>query len=202
MLPETGLHILLKNQEKRGKDKEVVTDKEIQGKYVKLRSVSVDDAGFIVAIRNDKEINSFIHPTPTDIGLQIQWIRDQIQREGDYYFIMRDVMDNTPIGLLSIYNISKEGNAEYGRWISRGGALQNVEAVTLLFDFAFSELDIKQIYMLTMEENHKVRHFWKSFGARDMGIIEKDGLNLNKSMITKEEYLNVVRPKNGRLLKY
>ena len=66
----------------------MIWNEVIKGKYIDLRAVTVDDAKFIIDLRNDELKNQYIHTTSDDVDLQKEWIRRQICREGDYYFVI------------------------------------------------------------------------------------------------------------------
>lgn len=174
----------------------------LRGKYISMRSVCADDAAFIVDIRNDGSKNAYIHATSKDLGNQVSWIESQIGRDGDYYFVMLD-SNQKRVGLASVYNVDKrERTAEFGRWVSRGGTMDNVESVVLLFDFAFSELDLDTLTMLTMVENHVVRSFWETFGATAGELVERDGLALERAVVRRDDYFGNIRDRVTRLLRY
>ena len=180
----------------------MIFDNTLKGKYVSLRSVTYEDAEFIVKIRNDETKNSYVNAVSTDIMKQQEWIEKQINREYDYYFVIEDE-DSNPIGLSSVYDIGlHKGAAEFGRWISWGSAIQNVESVILAFDFAFEHFDVDYIYMRMMKENSKVIRFWKQFGAKFEGEEKNDDMILSKWIVTKVAYYDKLRDKTLKILKY
>lgn len=173
----------------------------LNGKYIYMRSVTVDDAAFICDIRNDKELSKFVHAVSPDVEAQKDWIRAQLKRANDYYFAVCAVGD-TPVGLASVYDVDPAaGRAEFGRWVSRGNALQNVETVVLSFDFAFETLGVQEVYMRTMMANNTVRNFWEHFGAISYGEVHEMGLSLDKQVVTAEAYYGGLRDKSLRLLR-
>lgn len=179
----------------------MIYEETINGKYTSLRSVTPEDAEFVIRIRNDKTRNQYLHETSTDIKKQIEWISSQNRKRGDYYFIISNQCSS--IALASIYDIDEHNRtAEFGRWISEGNAIENVETVILIFDFAFHNLQLDKIYMLTMVENKKVRNFWKTFGAKIEGQFDKNGILVEKEVVHQEEYFGSIRPKNVKLLRY
>lgn len=173
---------------------------QLIGKYVSLRPVTIEDASFIIKIRNDETKNSYIHKTSTNLKNQIEWIQSQIIRFGDYYFIINNKINN-PIGLASVYNMC-EHSIEFGRWISWGNPYENLETVLLLFDFAFNSLFIDCVYTRTMIENRRVISFWKTFGAKIEGEIEEDNLLLEKSIVLKDDYFTKIRPRVLKILRF
>lgn len=180
----------------------MVVSNPLRGKYINLRSVIEDDAQFIVDIRNDDTKNKYVHAVSNDVNLQIEWIREQIKRPGDYYFVIEN-KNGEPIGLASIYDVGVyDCAAEFGRWISWGNAAENLESVILSFDFAFEQLKVDYVYMRTMVDNNKVKNFWKRFGATQHGEIFEMDLWLDKTTVSKKDYDGAIREKNIKLLKY
>ena len=139
-------------------------DRLIIGKYTVLRSVMKDDAEFILSLRLDDKLNRYINKVENSIEKQREWIEKQQQRENDYYFIIQNT-DQNPVGTISLYNI--EGNrAEFGRWVSKGSVINNIESVLLLHKFGFEDLMLSEIYTNTVADNKSVLNFHKRFGAR------------------------------------
>ncbi len=136
---------------------------EIIGKYMKLRSVKVNDSEFILSLRLDQKLSRYINKVDNDIKKQEDWIMAQREREGDYYFIILD-LNNNLLGTISLYNI-KDKTAEFGRWVSKGNMITNIESVILLHKFAFEKLGLELVYTNTMAENKQVVNFHKRFGA-------------------------------------
>lgn len=179
----------------------MVLSDSLEGKYVCMRSVNTDDAAFICDIRNDDSLNKFVHAVSPDVEAQKEWIRQQMARENDYYFVVCS-SGGSPVGLASIYDVDHaRGQAEFGRWVSRGNALQNVETVVLAFDFAFDTLGMQEVYMRTMMANNTVRNFWEHFGAVSYGEIHEMGLSLDKQVVSAEAYHGGLRDKSMRLLR-
>ena len=174
---------------------------KLSGKYIYLRSVAIEDAEFICDIRGNAELCKYVHAVAPDVEKQRKWIAEQIDRAGDYYFVMC-THDGTRIGLASIYGIDAEERcAEFGRWVSVGNAIQNVESVILSFDFAFENLGLDYVYMRTMMDNVKVRNFWNSFGAESLGEVHEMGLRLDKEIVTSKAYYGKLRDRGRRLLR-
>jgi len=170
----------------------MVFEKEIIGKYSKLRSVKTEDAEFILSLRLDDSLNKYINKVDDDIKKQEEWISLQQQREGDYYFLILD-LNNKPLGTISLYNI-KENDAEFGRWVSKGNMILNIESVLLIHKFAFEYCDLDLVYTNTMVENKKVVNFHKRFGAtiEDKHIYDKEtGFTFSRGFIKHKEFKNI-----------
>ena len=119
---------------------------------------------------------------------------------GDYYFLILNSQD-IPIGTVSIYNIF-EKEAELGRWVSLGNALENMESVYLLHKWAFEKLDLEMIYTKTLTLNHKVVNFWRKFGATMIEEIDSEAGKISPGKITKDNFFNYIDPKIKKLLRY
>jgi len=170
------------------------------GKYVKLCAVSPEDAQFVIDIRSDAEKTKYLHKISFDYETQRQWILEQNAREADIYMYMEDYSGNK-LGLLSIYNYdASDKSAEFGRWISNGNAIQNMESVLLLFDYGFLKMGIKSLHMNTMVDNKKVVKFWKRFGAVKVEENVIEGLLLEHDVVSADEYFGSIRQKNALLI--
>lgn len=173
----------------------------IEGKYIDMRCVNVDDAQFIVELRNDTSLNQYVNAVSKDVELQTEWIRKQIARDNDYYFIYSD-KNGKPSGLCSVYDIdSSSQTASFGRWISWGNAAENVESVILSFDFAFKN-NIRTLNLDIISDNVKVIKFWKRFGAQYDKDLFINNMHLSRYIVTDEMYNSDLRRKNTILLKY
>lgn len=133
------------------------------GKWISLRLATLDDASFIVTLRNKERNNLFINKTTSCINKQIEWMKDESKDKASYYFI---ILDNKgiSIGTISLYNIDKT-TAEFGRWICNGSPIESLESALLIHEFAFDKLLLKKVYTRTLADNHKVVNFHRKFGA-------------------------------------
>jgi Acetyltransferases, including N-acetylases of ribosomal proteins len=146
-------------------------DAKIEGKYIYLESVSENDAQFILDIRSNPQNSKFIHKTDPSISKQRLWIRQQIDRKNDYYFIINTHAGNK-IGTTSLYNIDDvKKEAEFGRWICNGSALHSLESAILIYDFAFYNLNLDKVYTMTVSQNKQVVSFHRRFGSQPVGEI-------------------------------
>ncbi len=179
----------------------MIYEKSLTGKYISLRSAIEEDAAFIIEIRNDSSKNEFVHNVDYDLEKEIQWIKDQQHREGDYFFSIISRDKEQIVGNISICNIDKsQNNAELGRWVSYGSSIENLESVILAHDFAFDVLGLDCVYTKTLQENKKVVSFWKRFG----GLGEDNKIMCGKTVYYNEvnrlEYKDSIRNKFVKIL--
>lgn len=141
----------------------MVHDKIIEGKYVKLKSVTLDDAQFTLSIRQDPEFSKYLPFLDINIDQQREWIKKQREKLDDYFFVVFDKHDNR-IGTLSIYDISGQ-KAEAGRLAIKGNAFESYEAQYLSFLFGFYDLNLDEIISYIYAENSRAIRFTKQFGG-------------------------------------
>lgn len=135
----------------------------IKGKFICLRPVVEDDADFILTLRTHPVYSRYLNKTPLDIASQIEWIRKQRIRTGDYYFIIQDVGRNENVGVISLYDCT-EDDGFLGRWICPFNSLFSLESILTVYRFGFS-LYLKSIYTQSVIENKKVIKFHENFGS-------------------------------------
>lgn len=159
---------------------------KIEGKFVSLQSADVDDAVFTLKIRQDPVFNRFLPRINNTLDQQIAWIKSQREKEGDYFFVVRN-RKNERIGTISLYDICGK-HAEAGRLAMCGNAFENIEAQLLVFDFAFNQLDIDSVDSYIYAENTRAIKFSKQFGCVICGEIEKNGTKMCKAVNEKKAY--------------
>lgn len=137
--------------------------REYVGQCVSLGPVTLDDAAFIVRLRNTANNALFINKTSKDVSKQIDWMRNESEDTSSFYFIILN-MEKKPIGTISLYNVFNS-YGEFGRWICNGSAIESLESALLIHQYAFDVLGLKAVYTRTLADNHKVVSFHRKFGA-------------------------------------
>ena len=140
----------------------------VEGFGVRLRPVRMEDAAFIVWLRNLEHARGRIGDSAHDTASQQAWLATYFRREGDYYFII-ETAGQIPIGAYGIYDVSK-GSAESGRWIIRPEVPAAVPSALLAFDLAFGRLGLTEIRVKTVSTNHPVLSLNRKFGLRETGV--------------------------------
>ena len=178
----------------------MIYPEKLEGQFIKLRSFLESDAEFILKLRLDCALNKYLNKVDNDLEKQILWIKEQQKRENDFYFII-ERKSGLPIGTISLYNI-KELEGEFGRWVSIGNTVENVESVLLLHDFGFYKMNLDLIYSETVKENEKVLNFHKRFGANLLNEFrEYNKFIVQKAIIKKENY-EIIRENNQKIINY
>ena len=179
----------------------MVYDKEIIGTSVILRSVTQEDARFILDMRLDSKKNTFVHRVDDDLNQEIRWIEAQRERAGDYFFSIISRKNKTQVGTISIYEINQAmNNAELGRWISYGTAVENLECAILAHDFAFDALNLDTVFTKTMQDNVKVVNFWKRFGGEGEDNKDIGEFTVYYNIVSRREFKKNIRNRFAGLL--
>ena len=143
---------------------------KINGKFVYLRSLSIKDSKFIFNLRKIKNISYYLHQPPKTLKDQKVWSENNIKDKKTKDFIIVSKKKNKKIGTIALNNINLN-QAEWGRWISVGSSIENVEASILLINYGFQKLKLKKIYSLTNINNKKIINYHKNTPAKYDGVI-------------------------------
>ena len=159
----------------------------LQGKNIDLRSVSVEDAGFILDLRLDEKLSKHISRVENSLQKQVDWLREYQERERlgqEFYFIIQS-KDGVGYGTVRLYDF-RGGSFCWGSWILRKESPSSaaIESAMLLYEFAFHERGFNRSHFDVRKENTKVVAFHTRFGAR---IVGDDDLN-HYFDFTSEEY--------------
>lgn len=165
----------------------------ISGRYVDLRSATLDDAEFTLNIRLDPEIKKCFPPFDSNIEKQKIWLSNQMQKNNDYFFIIIDKQNNQRIGTISVYDIDyKKKDGESGRLIIQNeNPFIPVEAFFLLLRFAFHEIGLQRLHGFIMNENKRAISFNKFFGFSVFPPIMDEKINhlVLPTELLKENYI-------------
>jgi RimJ/RimL family protein N-acetyltransferase len=140
---------------------------QLEGEAYRLRPIVDEDADFIVALRGRDVRARFLNRISLSVESQLEWLSSYYQRENDYYFVVEKKRDNSPEGLISLYDVDvRVGRAEWGRWIVAPASMAALESVMLLLDFAFTRLSLGEVYSNTIAGNAAVNSFHDGCGFR------------------------------------
>ena len=134
---------------------------------VRLRPVRLDDAAFIVWLRNMDHAKGRIGDSAQDVASQEQWLRAYFERDGDYYFII-ETGCGIPVGTYGIYNMEGD-HAEGGRWIVRPEVPAALPGIILAYEAAFERLGLSQLKGYTVATNYRVLSLNRKLGHTRTG---------------------------------
>ena len=168
----------------------MIYDKMICGRYVDIRSASLDDAEQTLKLRQDTQKTIFLHQLDNEIDKQKRWLKNQIEKTGDYFFVILD-KKNEIIGTIGIYDIEgKKGQS--GRLLSYGNSVQSFEGMLLAIRFAFDYLVLDELWGDVDARNTTALEFNKMFGFRFDGLVYDNELNrqVNRGTLYKSDFEN------------
>ena len=159
---------------------------DIIGKYVDLRSATVEDAEFALNIRHTPKAMKFMPSLNITVEQQKSWIEKQRITEGDYFFIVFN-KNNERIGVISVYDIH-DNQGEIGRWVMQGGAFESIESKLLITQFSFNVLKLKKLVEYIYPDNVSTLKASQLFGCKLNKIIHDEERNLDfKNLILQPE---------------
>ena len=143
-----------------------------EGFGVRLRPVVIEDARFIVTLRNSAHARGRIGDTSLSLPAQEQWLRDYFERPGDYYFIV-ETLSGIPVGTYSVYDVAG-ASAEVGRHVILPDVAAALPSAITLTDFAYGTLRLEELRATVVQSNRSVLSFNRRLGAH-VEKVEKGG---------------------------
>ncbi len=161
--------------------------KKINGKRISLRTLTLRDSKELADKINDKDIarwtSNIPHPYSEKDALKyIKECQKKRQRGEAYQFCIISE-DNQLVGGIGIFSIDKKNkNAEIGYWIAKDywGKGIATEAVSLMLDFGFSELNLHRVYARVLGENIGSQKVLEKSGFTFEGNARKSEFKNNK----------------------
>lgn len=150
----------------------------IENYGIRLRSVEIADAEFIVNARTDEKRSRFISTTNPDIEKQQEWIKSYKVREiqgTEYYFIAEDE-EGESFATYRIYDITND-TCEIGSWVTLPGYTKSLNAIKvdiMMKEFAFEDLGFDQIKFEVRKKNFSVLKYHSLFKPTIYNETEKD----------------------------
>lgn len=135
---------------------------QAEGFGVRLRPVQMEDAEFIVWLRNQEYVKGRVGDSATDSASQQKWLEVYFERKDDYYFIL-ETLGGFPLGTTGLYEISGK-NAEWGRYVIRPEVNAAVTSAILTFDLAFEKLALHELLARCVSTNLNVHSIVKKCG--------------------------------------
>lgn len=135
---------------------------------MRLRPVRMDDAAFIVWLRNLDHAKGRVGDSATDVTSQEAWLNTYFDRPGDYYFVI-ETAGGIAMGAYGIYDL-KGSSAESGRWVIRPEVPAAIPGAVLAFDIAYNELRLTELRVTTVATNRPVLSLNRKLGFRQTSI--------------------------------
>lgn len=143
------------------------------GEFVTLRPLNVDDAALTFSWRNSHRAR-FLNAGAKNIEEQREWIA--YRPASEYNFII-ELKNGLPIGMLSLTGIDPVNcHGEPGRFLigdeaSARGLPVAVEAMKLLYEFAFDQLGLVRLCGIVAANNTQMIKWQKYLGMKEEGCL-------------------------------
>lgn len=130
---------------------------------IKFRFVEVEDAEFILGLRNDARLGKFLSKTSNALSDQENWIEKYKEREKldeEFYFVVED-LTRTRYGVTRISEL-KEGTAfELGSWLfsRESPSGMAIKADIIAKEIGFDQLGFKTCKFNVRRENTSVLNY-------------------------------------------
>jgi RimJ/RimL family protein N-acetyltransferase len=139
---------------------------QAEGYGVRLRPVRMEDAPFIVWLRNSEHAKGNLGDSAVDVAAQARWLEAYYKRKDDYYFIV-ETLAGIPVGTYGIYNISGI-RAEQGRWAIRPAVRAAAPSAVVSLDLAFFTFGLRHLRGATVATNRAVLSLNRKMGFREV----------------------------------
>jgi RimJ/RimL family protein N-acetyltransferase len=165
---------------------------QVEGFGVRLRPVRLDDAAFIVWLRNLDYVKGQVGDSAVDVSSQEKWLKNYFKRKGDYYFIA-ETLGGIPLGTHGIYAV-RGTSAEKGRHIMRPEVMAGIPAAMLATDLAFGRLGLNELRATSVSTNLAVHSLHRKCGFEQVGVaraaqtIDGKSVDLVQFLLTQESW--------------
>jgi RimJ/RimL family protein N-acetyltransferase len=134
---------------------------------VALRLATEADVGFILDLRTNSSLNTFMSPVGPDLQKQRDWLHAYKKREAEgteFYFVI--TFQSRPAGTIRVYDFQGR-SFSWGSWIVQPGNPHYVALVSciLIYDFGFDSLNFEASHFEVRRENKAVVRFHQRIGA-------------------------------------
>lgn len=148
---------------------------------VKLRKFQEKDVPNKVRWINDSENNTYLHyQLPLEEQKTYQWYQGISKRTDRYDAVIE--YEGIPVGIIGLLNI-QDSKAEYyitmGEKAFKGKGIAK-RATRCLFEYAFHELDLNEIYLYTEEENTIAQKLFEKCGFQKQYLEKNSAINKGK----------------------
>ncbi|HUA67543.1 MAG TPA: GNAT family protein [Candidatus Saccharimonadales bacterium] len=141
----------------------------LEGFNLRVRPVRLEDAAFIVWLRNLDYVKGNVGDSATDVTAQEAWLQRYFERDDDYYFIVES-LSGIPLGTHGIYNVNGT-SAERGRHIMRPETMAGVPSAVLSADWAFGKMGLRELQSWVVATNSEVLSLHRKSGFKEIGRI-------------------------------
>ncbi|MCX6967697.1 MAG: GNAT family protein [Verrucomicrobia bacterium] len=137
-----------------------------EGFGIRHRPVRMEDAPFLVWLRNLEHAKGKVGDSAVDVPTQQAWLKEYFERNGDYYFVVETACAGIPVGTWGIYNM-KDESAEIGRWIAQPKTPTVIPSIIPGLDIAFHRFGLRTLRTKVVSTNKRVILLDKQMGFQE-----------------------------------
>jgi len=184
------------------------TEAALRGEFVNLRPLREEDAAMTLAWRLSDRAE-LLSRGADNVDDQAAWIRSRPASEHNFVI---ELTDGTPVGMLSLIGIDRwHGHGVSARFLigdddAVRGVPAAVEAMKLLYEYAFEQLGLQRVWGLVVADNRRMVKWQRYLGMREEGRLRNHyrfGDRLHDALcmgILAEEYRGQARPRMQALI--
>jgi RimJ/RimL family protein N-acetyltransferase len=156
----------------------------LEGKFVNLRKVSIEDANDIYLWRTSESGKHLRHPENYNVDSQIDWIKSRKETEINYIIYSKDT--DKKVGTIGIYDVNiNDKIANVGRLLLSEEYLKKsvpygLEAMLILYSYVFREMNFFKITGDILGTNIDMFKLQKYLGMFQEGYLTKHVVINNK----------------------
>lgn len=185
-----------------------MTDTTLSGEFVTLRPLRVEDAELTLAWRRADRA-ALLNRGAQSVEQQREWIAARPESERNFII---ELTGGCPVGMLSLVAIDPVNrHAESARFLIGAeqavrGVPAAVEAMKLLYELAFEQLELERVWGMVAGDNRLMIKWQRYLGMKEEGRLRRhyfidgrvqDAVCLG---ILAEEYRNLARPRMDALI--
>ena len=150
-------------------------DYDVLAPHIRLRLITDADAGFVVALRQDRSRSRFLHAVENDLEAQQEWIRgsrERTARKTEYYWVVETHRHTPalPVGLVRLSSVTADSFV-FGSWVMAPCApvAAGIESYLAACDFGFGALGCQRYFAEVRHDNGRALAFHQRVGSADQG---------------------------------
>lgn len=147
------------------------------GEHIQLRSLELKDAKFMIQVYNSLEARRFLDdPAPLSLEDAEQWIRKtwEQRKAHQHFFFAIELRESKELlgvcGLFGVRKINRKAELMITLYDeSNRGKGYGTEALQLLLDYGFNQLNLHRIVLFTHEINKRAQRIYEKLGFKPGG---------------------------------
>ncbi|MRH78503.1 GNAT family N-acetyltransferase [Spiribacter sp. C176] len=147
--------------------------KEVRGKTLSFRDISVEDAPFILSLRTDEQKSRYLSATPPDLTEQRLWLQEYNNADGQAYFIIE--YQQVSIGTVRLYD-ARDSSFCWGSWVlvEHAPVQAAIESALMVYAYGTDHLGFTAAHFDVRKANQSVWQFHERFGAQRIAETDLD----------------------------